>query len=315
MAYRIKADEGVRHALRRLARAQFEHALSALTGERQSRSARVHELRKSIKRVRALIAVVRPAVGASAARVDREARKIAKTVAVLRDGDVSLTTLDGLLPALGAARAGIPLRRARGRLAARLRDAGGAFEDARRIKRLTARLRRARQRTAQLIPASKARAALREGLFAGYRRARRAQKRAYVKNTARAFHRWRQSVKVHRYQMQLIEELWPGEATAHVESLERLGELLGAEHDLTVLEEAIAADGCCPPDDEGCARLFALINERRLALRAEARPLGDRLFAERPRAFRGRLRDELRAPRCAPAVSRSDERAGAGNAR
>ena len=41
-------------------------------------------------------------------------------------------------------------------------------------------------------------------------------------------------------------------------------------------------------------RLRALIDLRRRALRAEARPIGERLFRERARIFRRRLQDRFR---------------------
>jgi hypothetical protein len=63
MSYRLKKKPLVRE-VRRVAREQLEGALKeVLTVGQQGRSTAVHEARKHIKKVRALIRLLRPAMG------------------------------------------------------------------------------------------------------------------------------------------------------------------------------------------------------------------------------------------------------------
>jgi hypothetical protein len=135
------------------------------------------------------------------------------------------------------------------------------------------------------------------GLVAGYRRARRTMARAYEARDAVAFHEWRTAVKAHRHHVYVLEEIWPEEIDVRLHELEHLGELLGEEHDLAMLHETIRAQRDCFAHERDYRRLRLLVDKRRQRLRAEARPLGERLFAERPRDLRRRFRTYFRTSR------------------
>jgi CHAD domain-containing protein len=299
MAFRIKRDESLPQAIRRLARAQLRDGIRALTDEQHVLAERVHEVRTSIKKVRALTKLVRPVAKRPARRAERRLRAVAETLSPMRDAVVLLETYDALLDALPPAerRSAALFRRVRDRLAAGLDDAARPFESPRWVAKLESRLRRERRRTKRWGPPRDGhdRRTLGRGIKRGYRSARRAFERAYDRRTSPAFHRWRKAVKVHRHQLQLLERAWPEQISARSAELDRLGELLGNEHDLALLEEAVPAARGGPSQRQDRAELLGLIALRRDALRAEARPLGERLFAERPRAFGRRIRDRLAA--------------------
>lgn len=77
------------------------------------------------------------------------------------------------------------------------------------------------------------------GLRVSYQRGRRAMERAYHKPEATAFHEWRKHVKDLGYQMQILRDLWPSVSKRVQGELDTLGDLLGKEHDLTVMRDAI----------------------------------------------------------------------------
>jgi CHAD domain-containing protein len=161
-------------------------------------------------------------------------------------------------------------------------------------------LRRERKRLARWLPRGDGWWVLGSGVCAGYKRARRRMAAAYETPSGLTFHAWRRAVKAHRFQVRVLRQVWPAELSARVEQLQRLGELLGQEHDLTVLAQTLADERSCFADDRDCARILALLERRRGELRAQARPLGERLFAERPRDLRRRLGHYLRAFRAEP---------------
>jgi anti-sigma-K factor RskA len=91
---------------------------------------------------------------------------------------------------------------------------------------------------------------------------------------------------VHRYQMELVEPLWPRLTKLWVAEAQRLRERLGAHHDLTTLAALVAPH---QPLARWRSRLAPLIAAREAShVKAAARVAG-RLFAEKPRAFRRRL--------------------------
>jgi hypothetical protein len=98
-------------------------------------------------------------------------------------------------------------------------------------------------------------------------------------------------VKRHQYQLTLLEPLWPEPVKAFRHEAQRLGELLGEDHDLSLLErrfglvrerpELAALERSLQSAADGC----------RAKLRREAFDLGARVYAESPRRLEARYRE------------------------
>ena len=112
-----------------------------------------------------------------------------------------------------------------------------------------------------------------------YRRGRAAFKAARRDTTSEHLHAWRKRVKDLWYQQQLLKDSWPGVMKAQAKEAKKLSKLLGDDHDLTVLAEHVE-------DPE----VHELVAKRRAELLQEARALGRRIYAERPKAFARRCR-------------------------
>ena len=128
-----------------------------------------------------------------------------------------------------------------------------------------------------------------DGLLRTYRRGRKALRIAYETPTAENFHEWRKRVKYHWYHLRLLRELWPAPMKPLAAEAKRLADLLGDDHDLAVLRETLVRDA----DTFGSASLIealrALGKRRQDQLRTESKPLGWRLFAEKPGDFSRRM--------------------------
>jgi CHAD domain-containing protein len=99
-------------------------------------------------------------------------------------------------------------------------------------------------------------------------------------------HELRSRVVAHRYQMELIEPLWPKFGRLWVAEAQRLRDRLGAFQDLSVLQGFTAPHQPLAP---WRSRLSPLIATRQAAHAKAAQRMAGRLFAERPRAFRKRI--------------------------
>jgi hypothetical protein len=123
-------------------------------------------------------------------------------------------------------------------------------------------------------------------LAAGYREARRRIPSDWANASAEDLHQLRQRVVDHRYQMELVEPLWPRQGRMWTEEAERLRDRLGRCQDLEILKRLT---GPHQPLAHWRSRLTPACAERTTELSYRAARIALRLFAERPKAFRHRL--------------------------
>lgn len=242
----------------------------------------VHEARKSVKKSRAVLRLLRDDLGSDYSLENRRLRDAAHRLSSIRDADVTRETLHALhgrYPNLVTTRivndvdAGLRGRRRRVK----------AHAD-RQVSRAMSAVRQ----TLDSAPAEVRRAAtfsaVRAGVTRGYQRARREMVGLDPRVDASALHAWRRRVKDHWYHVRLFAGMHPG-ARGRMRGLDRLETWLGEDHDLAVLE-GIILDA---PDRFSAARDTAIvlgcIAKRHMALRDRAIRLGHRLFARKPRDF------------------------------
>ena len=101
------------------------------------------------------------------------------------------------------------------------------------------------------------------------------------------------------YQSRLLAEVCGPSIVGQAKDAHALADLLGDEHDLAVLDQKLTHGLPAPVDVDGVRELIA---HRREELRAEALRIGGRVYAEKPKAFRRRMRRIWRASRSTPAV-------------
>jgi len=216
----------------------------------------VHETRKAIKRLRALLRLLRSELGERAYRRESAAlREIARQLSAARDAAVMAATVDALVerhPRRLARRGGV--RSLQQRLAAeRERARRGALAEPAARAAVLGELRALRSRVAAwCLPAGAGAELVEHDLERIYRQGRRRHRRLARRRRrqdALAMHRWRKRVKDLRYAAEMLERRDPdGGALARGKRLRRiaqradeLGELLGEEHDLAVLAEHLRA--------------------------------------------------------------------------
>ena len=297
MAYRIPKKHSVEKGVRKIAAEQIDKAIAAVRDPSVDRHEAVHEARKRCKKLRGLIRLVRPVFPAYK-RENAEIRDAARALSPLRDAQSMVDCFDGLMErfrvqidpgALGRVRAGLTTRRRAIAGEAPGSDQSGidrsidqALED------FVVRIQALRQRVDAWRIKDDGYGAVAGGLKRTYGRGRRALRRAYEQGSAKAFHEWRKRVKYHRYHTRLLRGIWPEVIETRRDAAHTLGDVLGDDHDLVVLRRTLLED----PEAFGGPRdlevVTSLIDRRRAQLQAEARPLGERLFAEKPSRLRAR---------------------------
>ena len=287
--YTLQAGETVVDGVRRIAYEQIDLAVAELHDEALGRHAAIHQVRKRCKKLRALLRVVRPVLGKTFATENAHVRDAARRLSDLRDATALLETYDALMARVADEvdrRPFGPIRRA---LTLRRRALAEDLDLDARVVVFLDDLHALRDRVASWPLDAEGFAALDGGLRKTYRRGRRTMAHAYAAPSPETFHAWRKRVKYHWYHVRLLHGLWPALMTTRGEALSHLASLLGTEHDLAVLHETLHAE----PHRFGRIRhlpaFVSLLEQRRAELQAEARPLGTRLFAEKPDALSRRF--------------------------
>jgi CHAD domain-containing protein len=254
----------------------------------------VHEIRKVLKRLRALMRLLRPRLGPKRfARENAALRDCGRRLAGARDAEVMLSTLDALCgrhPAKLAGSRGVERLRAQLRTE-RDRAAATAIRDPRLRGAVADDLRAVRERVAGWELTLRDAKLVGPGLERLYRQGRRDLRGARRHKDSEALHQWRKRVKDLRY---VAETLDRGDRHVHrvARRADRLGETLGEEHDLALLARAVRRRPKHFAGDRPARKtLLKLIARRRAKLRRRALRDGERLYRRRPRAFVRRLRD------------------------
>jgi len=271
-------------AVRAIAGDILDQARAALLDPERSNQDAVHDFRRAIKQWRALMRLLEPFIP-DADRLRQEARDLARSLTRARDGQSALNAFDDLLKK-GLVLSERTTATIRGRIEAiraneeqavltpELRDAIIAWLDA-----TTAAI--------ELWPLDPFDFSSIAGqLAAGYRAARRSLPGDWAQASAEDLHHLRQRVVDHRYQMELIEPLWPRHGRMWTEEAERLRDRLGRCQDLEILK---GLTGPHQPLAHWRSRLTPACAERTTELSHRAARIALRLFAEKPKAFRRRV--------------------------
>jgi CHAD domain-containing protein len=271
-------------AVRAIAAHMLAGARASMTDPERSTVDAVHDFRRAMKQWRALMRLLDPFIP-DAARWRREGRDQARSLALARDGQSALNAFDDL------AKKGLALSE---RSTATIRGRIEAIRGSEERSVLTPELRdaivawidtaAAAIETWPLDPFDFSSIAAQ---FAeGYRQARLRIPADWALASAEDLHQLRQRIVDHRYQMELIEPLWPRQGRMWTEEAERLRDRLGRCQDLEILKGLTAPH---QPLAHWRSRLTPAVSERTTELAQRAARIALRMFAEKPKAFRKRL--------------------------
>ena len=278
-------DSSFGDGLAAAARSVISDGRQALTDPELSDPETVHEVRKALKRWRALMRLLARPLGEQADQMRSEARELMRAIAGARDAQSALDALNDLRK-VDRPISPTSIETIRARLT-KMRDAAEA-------KSFTKAMRDRLSRYLDYATLSLERWPLKvidfdivtDGLTSTYRRARQLVPDTWSDSEAEHLHDLRRRVVEHRHQMDIIEPLWPRLGKVWAEEAQRLRNQLGSCQDLAVLAELTAPHQPLAP---WRSRLAPLISARRDAHLKSAARLAGRLFAEKPKAFRRRI--------------------------
>ncbi len=245
----------------------------------------VHEARKSIKKIRGVLRLVRPELGRTYREENNRFREVGRQLSELRDAAAQLEMFDQLAEKFSGSIEHGSLREVRAGLLRHKREIEQRLDIAKVIERASATLNAARARTGKWPLTKEGFDALAPGLQQTYRRGRKALRAARKSQDAVVFHDFRKRVKDHWYHVRLLESVWTEVMQAHEASLKELETWLGDDHNLVVLSEMLNDK----PEEYGGKKVVELFLAAAVShqkeLREESISLGARVYGERPKRF------------------------------
>lgn len=288
MGYHIEKGESLATAFGRIAAEEIDLAMAQ--SRRLHRGEAVHNARKALKRLRALLRSLRVAFPKKLFRAEN--RHIAATcrrISPLRDVHVQLRTLGKLKAA--ASPAGDHIRR-------QLLRQQSSF--IRRIPALRKTVRALLDVSRQSLASWPLRKATAEDLASGlkriYKQGREAFKTARKSPTPGHLHAWRKKTKSLGYGLEMIKNLGSGELSKMIRCSDILTEALGDDQDLFMVLRALDKEHRSNPASD-FNRLANRISLKRAKRQKRAFKLGEKVYGEKSGGFEKRLDRYLRHAR------------------
>jgi CHAD domain-containing protein len=292
MSFQLRPEESLRKGLRRIVRNQLDGILEELTAAPKGpRDEAVHEARKGLKKVRAVLRLVRPVIGEKRYRRENTCfRDAGRPLTEVRDARILIETLDKLGEHFREHIAGRSFADVRKALQDNLRAVRKRVLDEHNAFAVVAEtVSQARERVKGWTDVPDRWSSVGAGLQDTCRQARAAFRDAAADPGVAELHEWRKQVKYLRYQLEVLRPLWPERMEELAAEADRMGGLLGDDHDLAVLRQMLTGDPPPAADEGEREALLALLDRRRAELGQEVLLLGERFFQDRPRELARRL--------------------------
>jgi CHAD domain-containing protein len=290
MAFCFKRNESTAKAIPRLACERIDRAIECLRD--CARPEAVHGARKDMKKATAVLQLAR--AGIPKKNVRSIAKRLKKSLSCLssaRDAAIIAKTLRDLA------------RRSKGQLeSSAIREMRLQLQHASRkaTKRLVKKghaakakniLAKARKDFCELKIDGKGWDVVGRGVKKAYAKGQRAHQMALSNRSAEHFHEWRRAAKELWYELTMLHAISPEEMDMMARDLETLGEILGDDHDLFVLQCWLKERKHGRKTRKELPLLQRLIEARQRDLRIQALDIGKDFYAETPNAFCKRLED------------------------
>jgi len=292
MAYRLKASESISEGVQRIAYEQIDKALAQLLGQTDdSPEEAVHDARKRLKKLRALLRLVRDEIGSETYHQENSCfRDAGRLLSDVRDAQVTIETLDDLSEHFATIISADGFREVRQALEARSQsiservlDEKNAQDDA------IGMIKAARERVKDWSIKSNDWSTIQESVQRVYKRGDKALIVAFNQPSVENFHDWRKRVKYLWYHLRLLKLVWSDLMAEMASQTKQLADYLGDDHDLAMLRQLLEQEPELGCDRTQLDALIGLIDRRRLQLQQSAYCLGQRIYAEKPGVFVERI--------------------------
>ena len=289
-SFHLKHHEKPGEGIRRVALGRADSALEGLRGlgSADDEAATIHGVRKDLKKLRSTVRMVRSELGEKKfKKLNRLLGDAGRELSSSRDAQIKVETLDSMTSDHAEARLACSQWRVDLLAEERKSEAHTGSGEMAALDDAIAKVEEARESIAKWSFKPGADELIDEGLVVSYRKGRKAMKAARAETTPENMHEWRKRAKDLWYQLRIIRKAWPDLIGGMADLADELTDLLGDHHDFVVLAEDLE---CREMPDADRKTLEAAIEEFQTELAEDAFELGGRVYAEKPKEFRKRMR-------------------------
>lgn len=252
----------------------------------------VHGARKSIKRARAILKLLRPTLAARSFALSKvNLRDAGRALSKVRDAKVIGERFDEMLQ-----QADVPpssISALTGSLHAAVAASGcRATTEPNDAATALANLAAARRRLARASLSALDWSPLGVGFRSIYRSGRRHMPGKADSGSVEVMHEWRKWVKSYWHALEVFAPVRPRQIGRTIRSVRHLADLLGEDHDLALLAERLRANHESP--DEPVRALLNAVERRRRRLGWRAIRIGKATYAQPPAVMEKQLRHDWR---------------------
>lgn len=298
MSLRIDLKESVQSNTERMLQVFLDDCRTSLQNEDPHKA--IHESRKTMKKIRAFCRLMRGEIGSKTYRKSNTFyRDVARQLSDARDITAMLDTLQHHQEDLDTPLSGQAFQDIKNHLTSRKAAVSRIqINKDKLLENVQEDLKKAEAIHAKWKVKHDDFSAFAKGIQKTYAQCQDAMKEALKKKSTKSFHEWRKRCKYLRYEIDFLREIWPEPMKTLEKELHQLTDYLGDDHDLAVLKTYIKS---MPLEkNEAIAAMFALFDQKRKELQAQAKPLGKRILCESPDQFVSRLgsywKHALKAP-------------------
>jgi CHAD domain-containing protein len=290
MTSKFDFQEAFRRAIPRLARERVDRVLKSLGEKPQPGAESIHEARKTLKSLRALLHLARGSIDAEVRRRENIFfRDAGRLLSPLRDPQALLEALDYFSEGRNHSGFSTPKQESiRAFIAKVQREIEKRLVDGlpqREVRKLMRELRVVKSRAGLWFEAVPPGTANEWEFFVGIGLRRTYRK---AKNLV-----WQFEAKALGYQLRLLKPIWPKMMNASVDEIDQLTDRLGDANDLAILRAKILNEPYDPSETQEFAeirRIFLqMLDRRKEKLQSEAFTLAKLVYAEKPGQFERRL--------------------------
>ncbi len=289
--YHIWPGHPVAAEIKRIVREEIAAAAGALSGaDKADRDVAIHEVRKSLKKIRGVLRLMEPELGEIFKLENSLFRDIGRQLAPMRDAGAIVEAFDELRKRRRSELDGRLMTRIRHRLQARKALGEKQANVAEVMGNVMVALERSAARVRAWPLSRDGFGAIAEGLDDTLRSGEKAMARAKKRGKPEDYHDWRKRVKEHWYHTRLLKNVWDSSFEGYEKRLKDLERTLGDDHNLVVLADTLAGASEVFGSNAEVRSVVKAIGDTREELSGRAFESGEEIYKEKSRHFTRRVR-------------------------
>lgn len=288
MSYKINPLQNPEFEFHRILKEKAEKTISLLNDESVAFDVKVHDFRTNIKKMRAVLKLMRYNLGDEVYRHENSFyRELQNELSPVRDSYIRQYTLTSLLPKASRSLNVRLFDRYFAELNSRYEAVRKEYISGDIIGKVKNGLEEHTAKISLLTLEDDGIDTAGRGLKKIYKQALRAMETAMKESTPENMHEWRKKTKYLWYQVKMLKLIWPGIMGSLGKEIHQLSDYLGNEHDLSILTETLNDKKYQGDSMVHSVKTFAL--DRKEDLNYEAVILGPKVFYESPGRFSKRI--------------------------